>query len=120
MTLAVFPSVYHKVRHTYPAGDQQKFGRGYTYAVKPLLPIQRTFILSFAALQWDAPHTEYDMQTLVDFYEAHEMWDRFTYTHPKYGDLIVRFAKALEVPESLDGGTGATNTLEVQLIEQPL
>lgn len=120
MTLAVFNFPFHKVRHLYPAGDQQKFGSGYTYAVKPLLPEQRTFVLTFAALQWGAPVATYDMQALIDFYEAHRLWDRFTYPHPQYGNLTVRFGRALEVPQSLDGGTGVTEQCEIQLIEQPL
>jgi hypothetical protein len=120
MTLATFPSTVHTPRHTYPPGDQQKFGKGYQYAVKPLLPLQRTFILSFDAMQWDGPVAGYDMQTLIDFYEAHELWDRFNYVHPKYGTLIVRFATPLAVPKSVKGGSGATEPFEVQLIEQPL
>jgi len=111
---------YHTVRHIYPQGDQQKFGRGYMYAVKPLLPIQRTFILKFNAMNWLATGSGYGMQDLVAFYELHEMWDRFTYPHPLYGNLITRFAKALEVPEVLDNGFGHTQPLEIQLIEQPL
>ena len=120
MTLALFPSNYHLVRHVYPAGDQQQFGNGYQYAVKPLLPLQRTFILKFPTLVWGSSDTSQDMQTLVNFYELHELWDRFNYNHPQYGMLIVRFAKSLEIPESIPGGSGATQPFEIHLIEQPL
>lgn len=120
MTLATYAFPYHRVRHIYPPGDQQKFGRGYTYAVKPLLPLQRTFILTYPLMVWGSSDANYDMQTLITFYETHELWDRFTYPHPQYGNLIVRFGAPLQTPDSIPNGNGATDQFEVTLIEQPL
>ena len=114
---------YYTVRRIYPAGDQQKFEkpRLHVRCQVAAVPIQRTFILKFNAMaNWLATSSGYGMQDLVLFYEAYEMWDRFTYPHPLYGNLIVRFSKALEVPETLDNGFGHTMPLEIQLIEQPL
>jgi hypothetical protein len=118
----------HKVRHTYPEGDQIKFGGGYTFAAAPVTPEQRTFILKFPVLTWffngagvaDATISpQENMYALMLFYEEHRLHKRFIYPHPLLGNLTVRFAKPLEIPEGITGGNGTTEEFELQFIEQP-
>lgn len=117
-----FPFSYHSVTHSYPRGDGQKFGRGYSFAAAPQLPLVRTFKLQFSAMQWDAPDTKYDMQTFINFYEVHNTFQPFIYPHPKFGNITVRFSAdtPLEVPRSHNGGTGVTEGFEISLVEQPV
>lgn len=130
MSLDVFPFSMHTVTHTYPKGDSVKFGKGYEFNAKPLLPFQRTFHLYFSAMQWffnadgsldTTSNPSFNMGALVQFFEAHDYSQAFTYPHPIYGDITVKFAAgtAFEIPKSLPGGSGVTEPLQVDLVEQP-
>lgn len=121
----------HSPTHTYPKGDAVKFGKGYTFNAKPQLPFQRIFRLRFGAMQWflntdgtvdRTTNPTYNMQCLIDFFEAHDTSQAFTYPHPVYGNLTVKFSadQTFEVPASLIGGTGVTEPFEIFLEEQPV
>ncbi|MGH6971259.1 MAG: hypothetical protein ACREEQ_06575 [Caulobacteraceae bacterium] len=119
---------YHLVSHTYPKGDAFQFGRGYQFSAVPQLPQQRTFRLTFKAMVYylkadgtidDTTNAELNMQTMIEFYEAHRGVD-FIYPHPAYGNLTVQFAvgQTFETPKPLEGGNGVTDGFEVFVIEQ--
>lgn len=122
-----FPN--HTMRHKYPDGDRVRFGRGYTFAARPVTPIQRSFTLSFNSLrwEWDEEEEEYsatispttNMLALANFYEVHLLDKRFIYPHPVYGNLTVRFDQPFELPKSLPGGSGWTEPFDLVVIEEP-
>lgn len=121
---------YHSVTHTYPKGDSVKFGKGYTFNAKPILPFQRVFRLHFNAMQWflnsdgtldHATNATYNIQALIDFFEAHDTSQAFTYIHPAYGPITVKFSadQTFEIPKTIDGAGGTTESLDLFLVEQP-
>jgi phage-related protein len=127
--MEIFDFPNHTVTHVYPKGDSFKFGNGYEFAAKPFGPPQRTFKLTFEAMVWflnddgsadTATEPGINMQRLIEFYEEHQTWKKFLYPHPVYGTLIVRFKEPLETPQSLKNAAGATDKLELTLVEQPL
>ena len=129
--MAVFDFPNHTMTTTFPRGDSFKFGRGYEFASKPQLPLQRRFKLHFNGVVWyfnsngtvnastDLPN---NAARLTAFYETHQSFEPFTYVHPLYGSLTVRFAAdaPLDLPKSKEGGSGMTDSFEVVLVEQPL
>lgn len=127
--METFDFSIHTPSHNYPKGDSFKFGRGYESAIKPQDPIQRTFTLKFAAMVYFlqangaadvTTEPEINMQRLIAFYERHQMWKSFVYPHPLYGNLTVRFAEPLPVPQPIEKGNGVTEAFEIKLIEQIL
>src|SRR5262245_11203428 len=119
---------YHKVRTIYPDNSARvQFGGAYEFVAKPNAPDQRIFILTFAAMRFfftsgtlDAnvsPTVNY--KNFRNFYEAHRLYEKFTYPHPEFGNLTVRFHKPLNDPEGIAGGNGAVGQFEIELIEQP-
>lgn len=124
-----FPN--HTMTTVFPRGDSFRFGRGYEFASKPQLPLQRRFKLHFNGVIWylnsngtvntttDSPN---NAGRLVEFYEAHQTFEPFTYVHPQYGSLTVRFAadEVFSLPKSREGGSGMTESFEITLVEQPL
>lgn len=129
--METFNFPYHHPTHSYPKGDGFKFGRGYQFSAAPQEPVQRKFTLHFNTMIWflnedNTPdrvtEPEKNMQLLVDFYERHYTHKKFIYPHPTYGNITVKFDTdhPLEIPRSLKGGSGATDSFELVLIEQPL
>lgn len=124
-----FDFPYHKVSTTYPESSiRVQFGRSYTFATKPDAPDQRIFTLEFALLKYFLNDMEevdatinptINLAALEAFYQAHRLWDTFTYPHPVYGNLDVKFNKPLEIPAGVEGGDGAVQKISVELIEQP-
>jgi hypothetical protein len=128
-----FSFPYHTPTHTYPRGDAVQFGRGYQFNAKPQLPFQRTFRLHFNAMKWflntdgtvdRTTHPEYNMQCLLDFFEAHDTSQAFIYPHPIYGNLTVKFSsdQQVEVPATIESstGNGVTEAFDLFVVEQPL
>lgn len=129
--METFDFPVHTVRHTYPEGTTIRFGGGYEYGVKPLLPLQRSFTLTFQSMQW-ARNEDGDIdETVVTepagcnlrkldlFYEAHRMDKSFEYEHEIYGTIVVKFARPFECPPAKVGGSGWTEGFEMVLREQP-
>jgi hypothetical protein len=115
----------------YPKGDGFQFGRGYTFASAPQLPLQRRFKLKFDYLCWrrngaDAFDATIEPATnalaFLNFYEKHTGWKSFIYVHDVYGSLIVKFAADTppQIGEPMKGGSGVTDGFDVMIIEQPL
>ena len=131
MSLPVFNFPFHSPTHVYQKGDSFQFGRGYQFNAAPLLPMQRTFRLTFKGMCWfQNAQGQYDptinpqlnIYTLLQFYEAQFTNLPFTYPHDVYGQLTVKFsaANAFEVPKTIDGGTGMTEGFEMMIVEQLL
>lgn len=130
MTEETFDFGFHTPSWVYPKGDAFKFGRGYQFTIQPQDPLQRTFVLNFdAGLMWvigddgsiDATtEPTLNMKRLVDFYERHLTWKTFTYPHPVFGDIHVKFDadSPLNVPKPVTGGSGLTDSFTMQLVEQ--
>lgn len=148
MAYKTFDFPYHSVTHAFPAGDQVQFGRGWSHASEPDRPLQRTFLLKFNAMTYvKNPYTGLWLRAadtngvpanqavldkmkkraiwcLNDFYDEHLLHKKFTYNHYVFGDLVVRFAQAFQMPEPLQGNRNVendipTNSFEIRLIEQP-
>ena len=129
--METFIFAYHIVSHVYPKGDSFKFGGGYEFSAAPQLPVQRRFRLKFPTMAWmrdggglisAAIEPELNIKALIDFYERHYTHKAFIYPHPIFGNLTVKFSadQPFEVPPSLPGGSGATESFELMLVEQPL
>lgn len=140
MSYKTFDFPLHFATHAFPAGDQVQFGRGWSHASEPDRPLQRTFLLKFKAMTYvknpdtglwlraaDAGHAELKKRSiwcLNDFYDEHLLHKKFYYQHYVFGQLVVRFAQAFQMPEPLEGNRNVindipTNSFEIRLIEQP-
>lgn len=127
--MEVFAWPYHRIVTEYPeSGFRVELGNSYTYTAPPPAPDQRKFTLKFQTMfYWEdgvggidrIRQPELNMACLEDFYNAHKLYKSFIYSHPVYGDLVVKFNKPLHIPEGIPGGTGAVMPFEVELLEQP-
>ncbi|WP_353645771.1 hypothetical protein [Mesorhizobium sp. WSM2239] len=119
--MAVFDFPYHTIEEEYPVSSTtMKFGGGYQFASKPKGPDQIKFILNFEAMWFSTPpHPKLNMQTLVDFYEDHRLYEPFDYPHPRLGTVSVRFATPLKIPEGIKKGRGQVKPFKIELLLQP-
>lgn len=126
--MADFDFPYHLTPKTvYPETNSQiEMGNGYVFASRPSAPPKRMFTLTFPLMKYyvdgagnidKTQNPQLNMAVLDDFYKTHETWKSFTYDHPVYGVLQVRFKKPLEIPEGVKGGSGAVNQLQIELVE---
>lgn len=129
--MAAFDFPNHTMTTLFPKGDSFKFGRGYEFASKPQLPLQRKFQLHFNAVRWYFnSNGTIDLTTdpannagrLCAFYEAHMTYTVFTYAHPQYGTLNARFSSddVFQIPKTREGGSGVTDSFTITVVEQPL
>lgn len=119
----------HQVQHAHPvSGAGVQLGGSYRYDVAPTSPDARVFTLSFETMAWhfnqagsvDAtvePQT--NLLNLSNFYEAHKLYKKFTYDHPVFGVLTVKFNKPLEIPKGIKKGNGWSESFTVELLEVP-
>lgn len=127
--METFDFPFHTVEDEYPASSTtMKFGGGYQFASKPTGPDQITFKLNFKAMWfYEGPpgtvdatsNPKINMQKLIEFYEAHRLYEPFEYPHPRRGTLTVRFAKPLKVPDYVEKGRGQLQPFSVDLILLP-
>lgn len=126
--MQTFNFPYHKQSTKYPENSfRVTFGGGYQFVSKPQHKGQRIFTLYFTGMKFyltngvinntDSPTL--NMQKLIEFYEAHELYEPFTYPHPVFGNVTVRFNTPLEIPKGYSGGTGVVEDFQIELIEQP-
>ena len=120
---------YHRYSTRYPeSGRRMELGNSYQYSAEPDAPDQRVFTLYFDTMVYfstsagaidrtTAPSINFAL--LEDFYTVHRLWKSFTYIHPVYGLLTVKFAKPLETPKGLINGGGALEPFSIDLIEIP-
>jgi hypothetical protein len=126
--LPLFSFMNHKTAVRYPQnGTTVQFGGGYVFSAKPTAPPQRIFILNFEAMKWYMDsNNNLDVYTdpqnnigaLDAFYNQVQTYAGFTYNHPMYGPLTVKFFKPLEVPVGETGGTGVVMGIQLELVEQ--
>ena len=62
---------------------------------------------------------ELNAGALEDFYLNNKLYKKFTYPHPIYGSLEVRFNKPLVLPKGVHGGNGTLEAFELEFIEVP-
>ena len=131
MTQPVFPFTYHETTTQWPKGNAFTFGKGWQFAAQPQLPLQRTFRLRFPVLQYfvdqygnpdPTQNPAYNAYALVQFYQSVLTYQTFTYNHPLFCALNVRWSadQPFESPRVIPGGNGATEPLEIFLIEVPV
>lgn len=125
---AVFDFPYHRVGTKYPTqGNNLKLGGSWDYSSKPNCPPQRVFTLDFKVLKYYGEagsldlisDKEINLGVLEAFYNEHQLYKKFIYPHPVYGELLVKFQRPLEVPMGIAGGGGAIGGVVVVLVEQP-
>lgn len=100
---------------------------GWSFTSRPAVPYQRQFKLTLNGLHWyltgtggydAATNPGFNARRLELFYEEHENWKTFTYTHPHLGETIeCRFANVVNVPKALPNSGGFIEPLEVTLVE---
>jgi hypothetical protein len=128
MSLANFDFPNHTVNHKYPERPQMTFGGGYTFTATPPNPVQRSFTLHFeGGLRWvqnangvgfsNSEDSENNALRFDQFYAAHEMHKAFNYPHDVYGTLVVRFKQPFQMPKSVKGGSGWTESFSIDLVE---
>lgn len=125
----LFDFPYHKVSTSYPDdGYKAKLGNSYNYTAPPPAPSQRVFKLKFKVLKYftnadgtinTTTQAQLNLGALEVFYQAHKQHASFSYLHPVYGEVTVKFSKPLEIPEGADGGMGVYENIEVEFTEQP-
>lgn len=100
---------------------------GWTFTSKPTTPFVKSWNVTLSGLHWrldendhydatDRPET--NAKALEDFYQAHEMWAPFNWTHPHTGQLgEYRFKAPVVVPKALPNSGGLIEPFQIQLIE---
>ena len=127
--MATFDFPNHRVRVDYPESSPRlSMGNGYIFAAAPSGPDVRTYTLTFE----DGYKYFFDGEdnldvvtnaainnfgTLEAFYQTHKLYEPFTYNHPIYGALMVRFNKPLRTPEGIKNGNGALKGFELEFID---
>lgn len=124
-----FDFPYHTVETENPeSGFRGQFGNSYTFTSAPTAPDQRLFTLDFPAMKFfvdennqvtDLVNPQYNMYALIKFYHNYKLHKTFTYNHPVYGPVLVKFQKPLKEPKVMAGGFGVTESFTVQLVEVP-
>lgn len=117
---------YHSPQTEYPDnGNRGTLGNSYEFTVRPVAPPQRTITLHFEQMtvfgnaDGSPNYTQniaINFNALEKFYQEHQLWKTFLYTHPIYGPLNVRFAEPLKTPKVTKGYTEA---FSVKLRELP-
>lgn len=130
MSLASFDFPYHTCSIKYPKrGSQVQLGGSYTYSVKPATPAMRTLQLTFDVMCWFKDQNnllvpyispEINLMRLDSFYQSHELFKDFLYTHELYGNMVVKFSEPLEIPIAKRNSDGAVIGLTLTLMEQPV
>ncbi|HQT80196.1 MAG TPA: hypothetical protein PLD10_24415 [Rhodopila sp.] len=119
----------HVTATRYPQnGTSIQFGNSYVFTASPKGPPQRMFTLEFAALRWYLDDNDmldiytdvaHNAGALNAFYLTVQTWKSFSYNHPQFGPLNVRFFKALQLPPPVAGGNGVIEKIQIDLVEQP-
>lgn len=126
--MKVFDFSVHVVSHSYPQrGTQVQLGGNWTFSTEPRGPVMRTFTLRFDLMRWFKNGSVFsstieptlNLLRLDEFYREHELFKDFIYPHELYGNIVVKFAQPLVIPEAKKDSHGAVLGLTVTLIEQP-
>ena len=124
-----FEPTFFQFDTEYPdSGVRIQFGNSYTFAAPPDAPDQRIFKIMLQGMQYfldvdgEIDRTvkpERNMAKFEDFYLLNKLWDSWTFPHPVYGDVQVKFHKPLMIPKGIKKGGGVLPDFEIQLVEQP-
>lgn len=127
--MAEFDFPYHLTETVNPDNSfRVALGNGWEYATETGDADQRIFKLSFQGMKFfvDAAgqidenfEPQRNMKTLIDFYHSKKLYRAFTYEHPVYGVLSVRFNRPLPEPKPMIGGGGVVEEFVVELRELP-
>lgn len=100
---------------------------GWTFTSKPTTPFVKSYKLTLHGLYWfldaneEFDHTtdaEHNARALELFYEEHELWKPFDWTHPHTGvEEPYRFKIPVTVPKAIPNSNGLIEPLEIQLIQ---
>ena len=127
--METFPFIYHRLslKHPKNSGTVQ-LGQGSQWVGKPSGPSQYGYTLNFPAMWWMVdtngnPDILTDVArnagALNDFYERHQLFEKFNFDGKIHGTIVARFASPLELPEPLEGQYGRLPPFTVELITQP-
>lgn len=114
----------------YPeSGTRLQLGNSWTFTAPPDAPDQRIFKLTLQGLRFyvEEDGTTIDTDTeptrnagrFDAFYQRHRLWKSFTFNHPQFGPLEVKFHKPLNLPKGIKGGNGLLPEFDIELVEQP-
>lgn len=99
---------------------------GWQFSSKPTTPYQRRFKLTLYGMRWytlnsglfdEETNSNFNARALEKFYEAHELWKPFDFTHQHLGFMSCRFASPLTVPAGEQNSGGLIKAVEVNLIQ---
>lgn len=100
---------------------------GWTFSAKPTTPFVKSYRLTLYGLRWFLDNNDYfddstnptiNASRLENFYQQHELWKPFLWTHPHTGvEKAYRFKTPVTVPKALPNSGGLIDALEVQIIE---
>lgn len=99
---------------------------GWDFTSKPSVPYRRKFRLKISGMRWrlNGAGNALDVTTdpffnagrLLAFYQARQNWDTFTYPHEYLGNITVKFAEKLDLPEAIQNSNGLIPDFEITLI----
>lgn len=100
---------------------------GWDFTSRPEVPYKRKFKVQLFGLRWyldgddlydAATNPPFNARRLELFYQQHQTWLPFNWTHQHLGEpLVVRFAAPLLVPAAPAGAGGWLGPVEVQFVE---
>lgn len=100
---------------------------GWTFTSRPAIPYQRTFKVSLYGLRWytasgtglydEATDPTHNARALETFFQRHQTWKEFTWTHQHIGAIVCKFSESVDVPAAIQNSNGLLDKLEVTLIE---
>lgn len=115
------------VPKTIPREPQQVISmNGWTFTSKPTTPHVHRFTVKLYGLKWilnsdntfnTVAQPTLNARMLEQFYDRHETWQSFYWTHPHHGLRLVRFASPVTIPEGQVNGGGKVDPLEITFIE---
>lgn len=102
---------------------------GFRFDPEPSEPIIRVFSLNFPVMAYrvlpdGAPDVqgtlvpEFNIMSLWQFYVRHGTWKTFTYPHPVFGNVTVKFNAPFTLP-AVEGNLGMVKNTQVTLREHP-
>ena len=106
--------------------DSIDLGNGYAFTAKPRSPMLKEFTLTFTGFRYyfnidntvDFLTNEYkdNVAALCSFYETVGTWQTFIYPDEQFGNVQVRFAEPLEIPQT-DGRRAVVKDFSIFLKE---
>lgn len=99
----------------------------WVFTSKPTTPYLKEWRVTLHGLRWyldggglydETTDPEVNARALELFYEEHELWKPFLWTHPHTGEAKeYRFKNAVAVPKGIENSNGLVEALEVRFIE---